>query len=144
MGEEKRHRMSFGSTDRGVPCIMWRKQEDYATLKARLQKMRWRKVSEELPADSSPVIAFYINGCGKGRRVRASYISPRSEEVDLDFYESDDVDYDEERDVYWLPEMWCEENENEDNHWRIIETVTHWMPLPDSPPQPKEAADEAR
>lgn len=93
----------------------------------------WISVQEKLPASGALVLAYYLNSANRGRTVRAHYAAPKSEEAS---WESDFCDYDETTDTYWCPEGWYETNENEETHWMIVETVTHWMPLP-NPPESK-------
>ena len=40
------------------------------------------------------------------------------------------ADYNEKEDLYYWPEGWYEWNRHEETHWRVGETVTHWMALP--------------
>jgi hypothetical protein len=90
----------------------------------------WIRVDERMPETGVPVIAYYKNQSGNSRRIRAAYAGPKSLEADL---ESDFGEYDEEADTYWCPEGWYEQNEYEETHWQVDETVTHWMPLPEPP-----------
>lgn len=91
---------------------------------------KWISVDERMPEVGVPVIAYYKNQCGKGRRIRAAYAAPKSLEADL---ESDFGEYDEETDTYWCPEGWYEQNEHEETHWQVDEDVTLWQPLPELP-----------
>ena len=93
----------------------------------------WIRTQERLPASGALVLAYYLNSANRGRTVRAHYAAPKSEEAP---WENDFGEYDEATDTYWCPEGWYETNENEETHWMIVETVTHWMPLP-NPPESK-------
>lgn len=95
----------------------------------------WIKCSERMPKTSGPVLAFYVNRCGKGRRVRAKYVPFRQVEAGC---ETEEIctDYDEEKDIYYLSEGWYELIDNWDDYSSIVITegnVTHWMPLPEPP-----------
>jgi hypothetical protein len=84
-----------------------------------------------LPPHGVPVLAYYRNELGKSRVVRATYYGP------MELEQADECggpgDYDEKSDEYYAPEGWYETNEHEETYWRVDETVTHWMRLPDPP-----------
>jgi hypothetical protein len=92
----------------------------------------WIKTADQLPKSGVPVIAYFVNGCGNGRRIRAMYAAPKTLEGNG---ESDFEEYDEESDTYYCPEGWYEKNEYEDTNWNVDDPVTHWMPLPAAPTQ---------
>ena len=96
----------------------------------------WIAVGERLPESERTVLAFYLNSHGKGRRVRAEYIAPKSKGAD-DGWDCDcPADYDEVTDQNYWPAGWYEviDNWDELTHMVINEgEVTHWMPLPASP-----------
>lgn len=92
----------------------------------------WRRVSDEMPPDGRTVLAYFTNGLGKGRRIRATYYGARQLPVNDDT-DIDEQDYDEATDTYFCPAGWYETNEYEDVSWRVADPVTHWMPLPDPP-----------
>lgn len=96
----------------------------------------WKLAADALPATGKPVLAFYLNSHGKGRRVRAEYIAAKTKSAD-DGWDSDEpADYDEQADEYFWPAGWYEVMDNWDDltHMVIHEgEVTHWMPLPAAP-----------
>lgn len=91
---------------------------------------QWVSVADRLPETGKPVLAYFVNEFGKGRRIRAFYAPKHAIEQSV---ESDWFDYDETSDVYWLPEGWYENNEFEETHWHVSGDVTHWMELPEGP-----------
>jgi hypothetical protein len=90
----------------------------------------WIKVSELLPEPCVPVIAFYQNCMGNGRRIRAMYAAPKTLELHMD---AEGGEYDEETDTYWCEPGWYETNQHEEINWFVDEDVTHWQPMPDPP-----------
>ena len=91
----------------------------------------WVPVGEQLPESERWVLAFFRYDNGIGRTIRAMYVGPNTLEANESW---DECTYDEGQGVYFCPEGWYEANEYEETHWRVAETVTHWMPLP-SPPE---------
>lgn len=95
--------------------------------------MEWFIASEEMPEHGKPVIAYYKNCHGKGRRVIAEYIARWTEESGCD--ECND-EYSEEKDTYYLCEGWYERVDNWGDFSSIFVgegEVTHWLPLPSCP-----------
>ncbi len=104
--------------------------DDYiAWLEAQLT---WRPASE-LPEEDQIVIATYLNGYGKRRRVRAVYIRQYEEEAGDD--DELCVEYCEEKDEWYLKEGWYELIDNWDySSAAIVEgVVDYWMPMPPAP-----------
>ena len=91
----------------------------------------WKLVTEELPKSGVPVLAFFKNTYGHGRRIRAYYYPKFTKEDDGDY--TGDSEYDEVTDGCYWPEGWYEANECEEINWHVSENVTHWMPLPAGP-----------
>ena len=97
--------------------------------------MEWIPTADRMPISSTPVLA----DTGRKHPIRACWIQKFSEEVPCNW--DGDADYNEKEDQYYWPEGWYEWNRHEETHWRVDETVTHWMPLPlpfnagDKPPQ---------
>lgn len=95
---------------------------------------RWIPVSEDMPKNGVPVLAYGYNEYGKLRRIRADYIRPYTveftgnDEGDVNF-----ADYDEEKNIYYIPEGWYEHNEHEETHWMIEFPILGWQPLPNPP-----------
>ena len=96
------------------------------------EQLRWRPVSE-LPEKDQIVIATYLNGYGKRRRVRAVYIRQYEEEAGDD--DELCVEYCEEKDEWYLKEGWYELIDNWDySSAAIVEgVVDYWMPMPPAP-----------
>ena len=96
------------------------------------EQLRWRPVSE-LPEKDQIVIATYLNGYGKRRRVRAVYIRQYEEEAGDD--DELCVEYCEEQDEWYLKEGWYELIDNWDYSLAaIVEgVVDYWMPMPPAP-----------
>jgi len=90
----------------------------------------WISTKDKLPEPERAVLAFFVNSYGKSRRIRAFHTPEYTTEATS---EDDCSDYCEEKDEYYLPEGWYEENEYEDTHWSVSDEVLYWMPLPDPP-----------
>ena len=107
-------------------CLL---QAENAKLKAQLT---WRPASE-LPEEDQIVIATYLNGYGKRRRVRAVYIRQYEEEAGDD--DELCVEYCHEIDEWYLKEGWYELIDNWDYSLvTIVEgVVDYWMPIPPAP-----------
>jgi len=104
---------------------------------ALLAEREWISVEDRLPESGTPVLAFYENRLGKGRRICAEYIAPKSRVADqLSDPDVETVEYDEEvGEYYWLP-GWYERIDNweEYSHLAVTEgDISHWMPLPTPP-----------
>lgn len=100
----------------------------------------WISVNDRMPESKTRVLVAVKTRNGKHAVLIACHVNAR--EVDSEDYEWQDAeidwDYDEENDIYWVPECWYEGNFVEDNtSWVIDEyadgIVTHWMPLPEPP-----------
>lgn len=91
-------------------------------------------MSEWQPIETAPerrkVLVTWINALGKRRTAMASYWPAGTLEM------SDEVpDYQVTEDGTNLDGGWWEESEgNDDAMFRLVESFTHWMPLP-SPPE---------
>lgn len=96
------------------------------------QSSLWVAVSERLPDPGIPVLVYCKNSHGKGRRLRAEWC-PRWTVESVCDDDSDNYEYSEEKDQYYVNEGWYETNEFEETHWKIDRPVTHWMPLPEPP-----------
>lgn len=95
----------------------------------------WFDATVTLPPNQKNVLAHYINDNGKYRIVRAMYVQPQSMEMDWE-YEYDETEADQSEDgVSYAKEGWYESAELSDIVYRIGETVTHWMNLPQPPSQ---------
>ena len=97
--------------------------------------MNWISVKERLPQGyESPVLAYYKNSLGNGRRVKAFYAPEKTIESDP---EGDSYDeYDEDTETYYLREGWyeCIDNWEDFSSVYIYQgNITHWMPLPEPP-----------
>ena len=94
------------------------------------EQTRWIPVIDQMPEPGWMVLAYYKNGNGMDRRIRAMYAAPKTLELSP---EAEGGEYDEETDTYWCDPGWYEANDHEECHWRVDEEVTHWMPLPEPP-----------
>lgn len=93
----------------------------------------WIKVEDQLPEPSIKVLATYVNGCGKRRRIIAIWVPKhtRQDSADDDF----ELDCDDDGELWW-PEGWYEQIDNWGDYSDITVNegeVTHWMPLPAPP-----------
>lgn len=102
---------------------------------------RWVSVKDRLPKTEQKVLVSIKTAYGTRYTTIAAHVGyhERNSESDgwsLD-YEIDWEEYDEENDVYWVPECWYEVNFVDDNPNWIIDKVdgeiTHWMPIPEPP-----------
>jgi hypothetical protein len=115
------------------PSLMLTSAETGEPLYCELCDARWVPVAERMPESGVTVLACYVNGCGKPRRVRAQWIAAKSVESSP---ESEIGEYDESADTYYDPEGWYERIDNWDDHTAVAiyqGTPTHWMPLPAPP-----------
>lgn len=104
----------------------------------------WVECGERLPESGRPVLAFYTNRAGKGRRIRANYVAPKTHEVDFADPDTQCVEYDEEADCFYLQAGWYEliDNWEEYSSIAVIEgDVSHWMPLPAQPAMRAQAGE---
>ena len=94
----------------------------------------WIKTSDRMPKNGVPVIAFVASfeGGKHSRRIRAMYTTKGRLEVHPD-HADDFGEYDEDKDDYFCPEGWYENNCYEEVHFHVANEVTHWMPLPKEP-----------
>ena len=125
---------------RETPAGGWVSHDDYNAL---LAERQWNSVEDRLPETGQPVLAFYRNQIGKGRRICAEYLAPKSRVADqLSDPDTESVEYDEEAgEYYWLP-GWYERIDNweEYSHLTVTEgDISHWMP---PPPLCKESSHE--
>lgn len=110
--------------------------DEIEALRAELNSREWVSVEERLPEHGVNVLVFYVNSCGKKRRVVAEYIPRWSQEASHD----DDChsEYSEEKDEYFIIEGWYEIADNSSDYgsyWIHEGTVTHWQPIPTPPTQ---------
>ena len=87
--------------------------------------MEWIPTADRMPPNGTPVLA----DTGHKHPIRACWVAKFSEEVGASDFDGDE-DYDEKTDTSYWPEGWYEWNRYEETHWRVDETVTHWMALP--------------
>ena len=101
--------------------------------------MEWIKVTDNMPVPGIPVLAVFLDerypdGIKKKLVpvvVRAHWLPQWFEVAGTD--DDEQSEYNEEKDEYYVPQGWYEMNEQEETHWMLPDTVTHWMPLPQAP-----------
>lgn len=97
----------------------------------------WNLSAAVLPACGKPVLAYYLNSHGKGRRIRAEYVKSWTVQVDdLSDPDTECVDYSEQDDAYYIREGWYELIDNWDEYSRIAVhegVITHWQELTPAP-----------
>lgn len=103
------------------------------------KKSRWIPVTEQLPESNKAVlISARCKTFGFRHTLKAAHIGHHeatTEDYGWQEYEGD-TEYDEEKDCFWIPECWWEDNFADGNSNWIIDSdceVTHWMPLPELP-----------
>jgi hypothetical protein len=93
---------------------------------------QWISVAEQLPDSMAPVLAYYRNSHGQGRRIRAIYVArmtwPNESEDDPDY-----GDYCAETDQRYWPAGWYECAEHSEHLYPVDEAVTLWMEMPEAP-----------
>lgn len=109
----------------------------------------WISVKARMPESQTRVLVTVKTRYGKHVVLIACHVNSR--EVESEDYRWQDAeidwDYDEENDIYWVPECWYEDNFVEENTSWIIDEyadgiVTHWMPMPEaSKEEGQDAAD---
>ena len=93
----------------------------------------WISASERLPVNCNGVLVFGINDCDKTRTAKAMYARKFELEAGDEAVECGYSEYSEEKDEYYVPEGWYEDNSCSETNYAIDFTVTHWMPIPDAP-----------
>ena len=102
----------------------------------------WTSVKAAMPQSGVTVLAYYKNRNGFERRIRAKWTAAKTVEANAEYGWGE---YDEAADAYWTPEGWYECIDNWDEYSSVMVSegeVTHWMPLPPAPQDPRQAALE--
>lgn len=131
-------RMKAGDS-RGLIYIPQDKLKDLITTISALQQQLtggWIPVTERLPENDNPVdvTARRKDGARGYFIYKAHYVAPHTQTTEDYGWENDsfDVEYDEEKDCYWIPECWYEDNAIEDNgNWILNDEfdILAWKPL---------------
>ena len=123
-----------------MKCKYWNEYPNghsHCTCTGQIPAPAWKDVREELPENAKKVIVYFKNEHGKGRRTTAEYIGSKTVLADVyldDEWSDDFAEYDEEKDCYWAPGGWYEQQEiTEVNFYLGKDIVTHWQPLPAAP-----------
>lgn len=99
---------------------------------------RWIPVSDRLPPDDKPVLAFGHTVRGtRTTQFKGLWIAAHTM-LSAGFGADDDMalEYDEEEDEFYVPEGWFERIENWDDYTDVAVgdyIVTHWRPPPEPP-----------
>lgn len=96
--------------------------------------MEWISVEDKLPPNNRSVLIRQETGYNDNKcTVVGQYV--RQYELESSFDDGDWAEYSEEKDEYFCPEGWYEQQINWDDYAfiHINEKVTHWMPLPEPP-----------
>lgn len=99
----------------------------------------WVSVKDRFPESNKAVlVSARCKTFGFRYTLKATHIGHHeatTEDYEWREYEGN-TEYDEEKDCFWIPECWWEDNFMEGNNNWIIDSdleVTHWMPLPQPP-----------
>lgn len=102
----------------------------------------WISVKDRLPENEQDVIIcverrHYSNPNRFIRIVAKAFYTDGKHSTEHTAYVWDndciDMEYDEENDVYLIPEGWWESIEYGEEFSAVSDFVTHWMPLPEPP-----------
>lgn len=109
------------------------------------QVREWNLSADGLPACGKPVLAYYLNSHGKGRRIRAEYVKAWTVQADdLSDPDTECVEYSEQEDAYYIRQGWYELIDNWDEYGRIAVhegVITHWQELPAAPSAGSQGGD---
>jgi hypothetical protein len=97
--------------------------------------MEWINCSDRMPEPAQRVLAVFPTGYKGVRHISlVIYVPAKSVKAeDLWDDDSDCVEYDEEKDCFYVEEGWYESSYESEKDWRLNYEVTHWMPLPHVP-----------
>jgi len=93
----------------------------------------WISVDERMPENNNGVLISQKTGYKDNSVIVVGrFVARHTVEIDTD---GDFDDYSEEKDAYFTPEGWYEDQWNWSDYSGISirEKVTHWMPLPELP-----------
>jgi hypothetical protein len=96
----------------------------------------WISVKDRLPECEKEVLIVTDNGI-----ITTAMYEDGKMSTDDSTWNWYDLDYDEDRDEYLIPECWCENkhyNPDEAYNNCVYDKVTHWMPLPEPPEEVEE------
>jgi len=103
----------------------------------------WISVEDRMPEPKKPVLVVtfersleleskVITSVFRAFWTPKYFISPQEK------CDEEDIEYDPIAGQLYHPENWFNCIIDEEPHWRVIATVTHWMPLPELPKEEKD------
>lgn len=93
----------------------------------------WVPVAERMPPSGLPVLAYFTNELGNGRRARAEWIAQWAQLYEGDA-DPEEVGCEEDPKGDWyIQQGWYESPLEAEESYRLSGVVTHWMPLPPPP-----------
>jgi len=108
--------------------------EEKITAMSRDNYMEWISVEDKLPPNSRDVLALQNTGYNDNRVIVVAQYA-RKFELEISGEWDELSEYCAEKDQYFCPEGWYEQQVNWGDYAyiHINEQVTHWMPLPEPP-----------
>lgn len=98
----------------------------------------WISVNDRMPEPGVEVLAHYCDSYDRPKTIRAIWVAAKTREH-RGCDDALDCDYDDDADQFYWPEGWyeCINNWDDFDHITADEgDITHWMPMPEPPPNP--------